>query len=108
MNDEDDSRTTPFVRGELPVKPTADTTADPYRSPGLVKAAGGGGSMFGNFSRAKNRKAPPWAAPLLSGVVALHVVMFVSMWIKSIWEIEMLERPKMELDLAMAPPPPPP
>ena len=30
------------------------------------------------------------------------------MWIKSIWEIEMLERPKTQVDLAVAPPPPPP
>ncbi len=37
-----------------------------------------------------------------------HAVLGAAFWIKSIWDIEMLERPKTQLDLAMAPPPPPP
>jgi len=41
-------------------------------------------------------------------VTAFHIVLFVTMWIKSIWEIEMLERPKTKYELAVAPPPPPP
>jgi protein TonB len=112
MNDDDerDDKTTPFVRGELPEKPTRDPHRSPGspRSPGSVKPAALGGAMFGNFANAKNRKAPPWAAPLLSAVVVFHVVLFASMWVKSIWDIELLERPKTQVDLAVAPPPPPP
>jgi protein TonB len=99
-DDERDDKTTPFVRGELP--------QSPYRSPGDLKGSPQAIGMFGNFAAAKNRKAPPWAIPLLSTVVVFHVVLFVSMWIKSIWDIEMLEKPKTTVDLAVAPPPPPP
>ena len=64
--------------------------------------------MFGNFEAAKKRKLPKWAAPLLASMLAFHVVLFVTMWIKTIWDIEQLERPKTGVDLAIAPPPPPP
>ena len=64
--------------------------------------------MFGNFEAAKHRKAPPWAAPLLVGAVVFHVALFVSMWVKTIWDIEQLDKPKTSIDLAIAPPPPPP
>lgn len=64
--------------------------------------------MFANYVAAKNRKLPKWAAPLLGAAVIFHVALFVTMWIKTIWEIEQLERPKMSIDLAVAPPPPPP
>ncbi|HEY0250341.1 MAG TPA: hypothetical protein VGC41_02400, partial [Kofleriaceae bacterium] len=66
------------------------------------------GGMFGNFTAAKHRKAPPWAGPVLMGAVALHVFLFVGMWIKQIWQIDMLDKPKTSIDLAVAPPPPPP
>ena len=39
---------------------------------------------------------------------SFHIGLFVAMWIKTIWEIEQLERPKTTIDLAVAPPPPPP
>ena len=109
-NQEDDDRddaTTPFVRGELPQKPTAGAT-DPYRSPGTPKPLAPVPAMFGHYAEAKQRKVPKWAAPLLSAAVMFHIVLFVSMWIKSIWEIEALDRPKTKYDLAVAPPPPPP
>src|SRR5947209_4094636 len=64
--------------------------------------------MFDNFKDAKTRKAPPWAGPVLGGAVIFHIVLFVSMWVKTIWDIEQLERPKTTIDLAVAPPPPPP
>jgi protein TonB len=64
--------------------------------------------MFSNFTAAKNRKLPKWAAPILVGAVIFHIGLFVTMWIKTIWEIEQLERPKTSIDLAVAPPPPPP
>ncbi len=76
----------------------AATAADP-----VVKS-----TMFTNFAAGHNRKMPKWAAPLLAGVVTLHFVVFFSMWIKTIWDIEMLDRPKVSVDLAVAPPPPPP
>src|SRR5574337_2230790 len=64
--------------------------------------------MFGNFEAAKHRKLPKWAAPLLGGMVIFHAVLFFTMWMKTIWDIEQLDRPKTSIDLAVAPPPPPP
>ena len=64
--------------------------------------------MFDHFKEAKQRKAPPWAGPVLGGAVIFHIVLFVSMWVKTIWDIEQLDRPKTTIDLAVAPPPPPP
>lgn len=64
--------------------------------------------MFDHFKEAKNRKAPPWAGPVLGAAVIFHIVLFVSMWVKTIWDIEQLDRPKTTIDLAVAPPPPPP
>ncbi|HSN30670.1 MAG TPA: hypothetical protein VLT45_30495 [Kofleriaceae bacterium] len=77
----------------------------PYRDPG---PAAPGPSMFGNYQEAKHRKMPKWAGPLLTGAVIFHVALFLAMWIKTIWDIEMLDRPKTTIDLAVAPPPPPP
>jgi len=120
-DDEQDDKTTPFLRDDDPVKVKMDAkkaaaadsapakaATDPYRSAGIPADKKAGGAMFGNFANAKARKAPKWAAPLLIGVAAFHIVLFVTMWIKSIWEIEMLERPKTKYELAVAPPPPPP
>jgi protein TonB len=108
INDDDrDDATTPFVRGELPAKPTAAAT-DPYRSPGTPKPHAPAPAMFGHYAEAKKRQVPKWAAPLLAAAVLFHLVLFVSMWMKSIWEIEALDRPKTKYDLAVAPPPPPP
>jgi protein TonB len=101
----DEGMTTPFIRDEAP---DGKAAADPYRSPGTPKAKVEGGSMFGNFDRAKNQKMPKWAPPLLTAVVMLHVIVFGVMWAQSIWEIEMLDKPKTQVDLAVAPPPPPP
>ena len=49
--------------------------------------------MFANYTAAKNRKMPPWAAPLLAAVVVFHVGLFITMWVKTIWDLEQLERP---------------
>ena len=64
--------------------------------------------MFQNYEEARNRKLPPWAAPLLISIVVFHLGLFFVMWMKTIWEIEQLEKPKTGIDLAVAPPPPPP
>ena len=64
--------------------------------------------MFQNYEASKHRKLPPWAVPVLIGALGLHFVVFMSMWIKTIWDIEQLEKPKTQIDLAVAPPPPPP
>jgi periplasmic protein TonB len=96
----DAEKTTPFVKDDKPPrKPgsTADVARRLSASP-----------MFHNFEAAKKRKIPKWAAPLLAAMLLFHVVLFVSMWIKTIWDIEQLERPKNTVDLAIAPPPPPP
>jgi len=82
------------------------TMNSPYRDPGAPAPLAG--HMFGNFEAAKNRKAPPWAGPVLMAVVVFHIGLFLTMWIKTIWDVEMLDRPKTTIDLAVAPPPPPP
>ncbi len=66
------------------------------------------GSMFGGYSAAKKRKLPAWATPVLIGAVAIHIGIFLAMWIKTIWPIERLEKPNIATDLATAAPPPPP
>ena len=65
-------------------------------------------AMFEHFREAKFRKAPPWAYPLFAACVMFVALIFITMWIKGIWDIEQLERPKTTIDLAVAPPPPPP
>jgi periplasmic protein TonB len=81
------------------------STTTPYRDPASPAP---GPKMFGNYDEAKHRKRPPWAGPLLTAAVVFHVALFLSMWIKTIWDIEQLDRPKTTIDLAVAPPPPPP
>jgi protein TonB len=66
------------------------------------------GQMFDHFKQAKNRKVPPWAAPLMGACALFVFALLASMWIKTIWGIEQLEPPKTSIDLAVAPPPPPP
>jgi protein TonB len=81
------------------------STTTPYRDPAPPAP---GPTMFGSYKEAKNRKVPKWAGPLLTGAVIFHIALFLSMWIKTIWDIEQLDRPKTSIDLAVAPPPPPP
>ena len=81
------------------------SSTTPYRDPAPPAP---GPSMFGSYKEAKNRKMPKWAVPLLTAMLAFHVVLFVTMWVKTIWDIEQLDRPKTSIDLAVAPPPPPP
>ncbi len=66
------------------------------------------GPMFGGYAAAKKRKLPPWAAPVLIGAIAIHLGIFLAMWIKTIWHIDRLEKPNIATDLATAAPPPPP
>ena len=82
------------------------STTTPYRDKAPPAPLRDG--MFGNFAAAKSRKAPPWAGPVLGAAVIFHVVLFVSMWVKTIWDLELLDKPKTTIDLAVAPPPPPP
>jgi protein TonB len=93
----DSEKTTPFVKDK--VEGAKAKTAGERRSVG---------PMFGNYAAAKNRKMPKWAAPLLTAMIAFHAVLFFTMWMKTIWDIEQLDRPKNTVDLAIAPPPPPP
>jgi protein TonB len=104
-DNDDDSKTTTFLKDEPAGK---RPELDPYRSAGTPSEKKPGGAMFGTFKDAKLRKAPKWAAPLLIGVAGFHVVLFFAMWMKSIWDIEMLDRPKVTTSLAVAPAPPPP
>ncbi|MBL9019412.1 MAG: hypothetical protein JNL83_34810 [Myxococcales bacterium] len=106
-DDDNDDKTTPFIRDDEPgakAKPV-----DPYRTPHPPKLIPSVASTFGkNFADAKNRRMPKWAAPLLIAVITGHAAFGAGMWINSIWKLEMLERPKTQVDLAVAPPPPPP
>jgi hypothetical protein len=64
--------------------------------------------LFEHFRDARLRKAPPWAAPLFAGCALFTAALLFGMWAKGIWETEQLERPKLSVDLAIAPAPPPP
>jgi protein TonB len=64
--------------------------------------------MFGNYEASKNRKMPRWGVPLLAGIIVVYAAVLVTAWVKGIWDIEQLERPKNSMDLAIAAPPPPP
>jgi periplasmic protein TonB len=108
----DEEKTTPFVKDDPPSERGTKASekskrGDPYRDP-APPGTRTVGPMFGNFEAAKRRKLPRWAAPLLSAMLLFHVVLFVTMWVKTIWDIEQLERPKNSFDLAIASPPPPP
>lgn len=79
-----------------------------FTTPQAIRDGRPSGVMFGGFTAAKKRKAPRWAAPLLAGAALVHIVVFTVMWATSIWSLEQLDKPKMSIDLAVAPPPPPP
>jgi len=64
--------------------------------------------MFDGYSAAKHKRRPAWAGPLLGGAAVFHAILFISMWVKTVWAIEMLDRPSSPPDIAMAAPPPPP
>jgi len=100
----DVEKTTPFIKDKddkSGARAKAPVDAPKGKRPALV-------SMFANFEAAKHRKMPKWAVPLLSAMLLFHVVLFLTMWVKTIWDIEQLDRPKNTVDLAIAPPPPPP
>jgi periplasmic protein TonB len=97
----DAEKTTPFLKDDMKAAKSAASSASTARSRAV-------GPMFGNFDADKKRKMPKWAPPLLGAAVMLHIVLFVSMWVKTIWDIEQLDRPKNSMDLAIAAPPPPP
>lgn len=84
------------------------TPRRPQSPPSAIRDGQVAGAMFGNFTAAQYRKAPPWAGPVLAAAAVLHIVIFVAMWAKTIWDLEQLEKPKVSIDLAVAPPPPPP
>ncbi|MGE0871849.1 MAG: energy transducer TonB [Kofleriaceae bacterium] len=104
-HDENDDKTTPFIRGEIPARSAVPAT--PYRSPGVVSEAGGGG-MFGSYAEAKKRKAPTWAKPLLTAILVGHLGFFFVLYVQGIWSIEQLEPPTSSSSISIAPPPPPP
>ncbi len=114
----DSEKTTPFLKDKIEADKAKITGAGsstggsggdgPFRTPGEKTPKAAIGPMFGNFEAAKKRKVPRWAAPLLGAMLAFHVVLFLTMWVKSIWDIEQLDRPKGTVDIAIAPPPPPP
>jgi periplasmic protein TonB len=107
---DDDDMTTPFIK-EDGKEPAASKAAEPPKGKAMAAPAGTAPplAMFRSFKAAKNIKMPKWAIPLLAAAGIFHAVLFITMWVKTIWEIEQLERPKGGLsDLAIAPPPPPP
>jgi protein TonB len=108
----DAEKTTPFVKEDKQAAPGGKDGGSaprggPYRDK-PPKTSQALGQMFDNFMAAKKRPLPAWAGPLLTGALLFHVVLFMTMWVKTIWDIEQLDRPKSGVDLAIAPPPPPP
>ena len=85
----DAEKTTPFVKEDKP--PSRGTKGSEKPDPS-AKAVPALGHMFSNFEASKNRKLPRWAAPLLTAMLLVHVVIFLTMWVKTIWDIEQLER----------------
>jgi protein TonB len=99
----DVEKTTPFVKNEM--KPAVKNDPKSARNASPVPALQ---AMFGNYEASKKRQMPGWAIPLLAGIVVMYAAVLVTAWVKGIWDIEQLERPKNSTDLAIAPPPPPP
>jgi TonB family protein len=64
--------------------------------------------MFENYENAKVMKRRTWATVLLTVSVAVHVVVFLVLIIRSFWVIKKLDAPHHEDQIAVAPPPPPP
>ena len=64
--------------------------------------------MFENYEKSRHIKMPPWAGPLLIGVLAFHVALLFGIWAKSVWAIEKLELPAGGIEIGAAAPPPPP
>ncbi|HTR51803.1 MAG TPA: hypothetical protein VMJ10_13900 [Kofleriaceae bacterium] len=62
-------------------------------------------ARFEHLAHARPR--PAWAYPLFAGCVGFTGLLLFAMWAKSIWATEQLERPKMSIDLRIAPEPPP-
>jgi len=90
------------------VEKTPPLVKNDMKSPSNSSTVAALNKMFGNFEASKNTKMPAWAVPLLSGIVIIYAAVLVGAWVKGIWEIEQLERPKNSVDLAIAAPPPPP
>ena len=63
-------------------------------------------ARFGHLTQARPR--PAWSYPLFGGCIAFTGLLLFAMWAKSIWTTEQLDRPKMSVDLRIAPEPPPP
>jgi hypothetical protein len=106
----DAEKTTPFVKEKLEADKAKVLAGEAAGAPGSSPSSSEPtiGPMFGNFAAAKNRKLPVWAVPLLASMLLFHVVLFATMWVKTVWDIEQLDRPKNSIDIAIAPPPPPP
>jgi len=99
----DIEKTTPFSKDD-----NKSVRNAPGKPGGSSKAALELTPMFGNYAASKKIKMPRWAIPLLSSIVTIYVAVLIGVWVKSIWEIEQLERPKNSVDLAIGAPPPPP
>src|SRR5262245_48740575 len=109
----DIEKTTPFVKDDKKPRPPGAGPTGPAGKPpgqpaGKPARAPGAAQMFHNSTAAKKRKLPVWGVPLLVSMLGFHVVLFLTMWVKSIWDIEQLDRPKNMVGVAIAPPPPPP
>jgi hypothetical protein len=57
---------------------------------------------------ARLRQRPAWSYPLFVACAVFTGGVLFAMWARSIWTTEQLERPKLSIDLAIAPSPPPP
>lgn len=62
--------------------------------------------MFASYAAARSRPLPRYAAPLLVGVVAAHLLALTGIWVKGMWDMTKLDTQREPLDLAVASPPP--
>ncbi|HEY4240168.1 MAG TPA: energy transducer TonB [Kofleriaceae bacterium] len=110
---DDDDKTTPFIRDEeSEKKPEAKAVVTPAPAAKAVVTpvtnAGTRPSIFDDYQAGKKRNIPAWAVPLITIIVGAEAVAIGAGYVKSVWDIERLEKPKNSFDLALAPPPPPP
>jgi protein TonB len=105
---DDDDKTTPFIRDEG--DPIGTLPKEPFRghAPAVVGTIPRQ-AIGTHYMEAKNVKWPAWAIPLIAFVVVFHVGFLGFSWASSIWAIDRLDRPAgAAFDIAIAPPPPPP
>jgi TonB family protein len=65
--------------------------------------------MFESYARSRQHASVTRAIPWIVGGLVVHAMIVGAMWVRSLWNVEKLERPTDRIMVSMfAPPPPPP